>query len=263
VIKIKIISFYTHKGGTSKTTSIINIASILSNDFNKKVLVIDNDPQGNSTLILSQNNKYEDYFNSTNTIFELFTKRNINILDTIIQSNHNNNLYYIPSCSKHANTNMNIISYIDNSRILKNKIETIKDKFDYIIIDCSSNYDIVSTNAFLSSNYTIIPTQPRTFSISGLRNVIELMNQIKDFNNTYDYFILLTQAQINTNRFKELYNDLKQFKEFIPFYTSFLDIYEKAFDELKPINIYDNNINKNIGYKQYYDITKYLIEKMN
>lgn len=260
---MKTITVYNMKGGTGKSTSVINIASILASDYDKKVLVIDNDAQGNSTLILSSTPQFDDFFADKLTINELITEKKVTFEDVILQSEHAKNLYYVPANSKHVSTNMKIMSYIDNTRILQKKLKQIENEFDYVLIDCSPNYDLVSNNAFLASDYAIIPIEPKTFSLVGLNNVIDIVDNIKEFNNDFKWFIMLTQVKRNTIRYKEALKFLKNYnKQYIEHSSTFLDIYEKAFDNLKPVNLYNNNLEQNRGYKEYKAITKDLLNKL-
>ena len=179
----KIISLVNQKGGVGKTTTSINLASSLGY-LGKRVLLVDLDPQSNSTTGLGIN-KAE----INKSVYDVITN-NIDIKDTIIKTKFKN-LSIIPSLINLAGVDIELVQKgVSNEDFkigdqLKNQIETIKDRYDYIIIDCPPSLGLLTTNALAASNSVLIPVQCEYFALEG---VTQLLNTI-----------ILTQNKINPN----------------------------------------------------------------
>ena len=179
----KIISLVNQKGGVGKTTTSINLSASLAY-LGKKVLLIDLDPQGNTTTGIGINKGEIEY-----TIYDVLTsKREIN--DVIIHTDYKR-LDLLP-----ANVNLSGLETEFFSRSkeeptfaksfqLKNKIDPIKDNYDYIIIDCPPALSIITINAYTASNSIIIPVQCEFLALEG---IMQLLNSI-----------MLAQRQLNPN----------------------------------------------------------------
>ena len=179
----KIISLVNQKGGVGKTTTSINLSASLAL-LGKKILLIDLDPQGNATTGVGVNkgeiaNSIYDLLRGTCETTEVITKTSFRNLDII------------PATIQLAGID---IEFIDRSRSdpsfkksyqLKEKLETIKDKYDYIIIDCPPSLGIITTNALTASNSVIIPVQCEYYALEG---ITQLLNTI-----------MLTQKNLNPN----------------------------------------------------------------
>lgn len=179
----KVIALVNQKGGVGKTTTSINLASSLGH-LDKKVLLIDLDPQSNSSTGLGLN-KAE----IKNSIYDVIT-HNIDINEAIIKTKFRN-LSIIPSLINLAGVDIELVQKgITNEEFkigdqLKNQLETIKDRYDYIIIDCPPSLGLLTTNALAASNSVLIPVQCEYFALEG---VTQLLNTI-----------ILTQNKINPN----------------------------------------------------------------
>lgn len=177
----KIISLVNQKGGVGKTTTSINLSASLAL-LGKKILLIDLDPQGNATTGVGIN-KGE----ISNSVYDLLSG-NCSINDVIIKTNFKN-LDIIPSTIQLAGID---IEFIDKSRQdsnfkksfqLKEKLEVIQEKYDYVIIDCPPSLGIITTNALTASNSVIIPVQCEYYALEG---ITQLLNTI-----------MLTQKKLN------------------------------------------------------------------
>lgn len=179
----KVISLVNQKGGVGKTTTSINLSSSLGH-LGKKVLLIDLDPQSNSSTGLGIN-KAE----IKNSIYDVITN-NIDINETIIKTKFQN-LSVIPSLINLAGVDIELVQKgIMNEEFkigdqLKNQLETIKGRYDYVIIDCPPSLGLLTTNALAASNSVLIPVQCEYFALEG---VTQLLNTI-----------ILTQNKINPN----------------------------------------------------------------
>lgn len=177
----KVISLVNQKGGVGKTTTSINLSSSLGH-LGKRVLLIDLDPQSNSTTGLGVN-KLEVSKSVYNVIMG-----DANIEDAIIKT-HFKNLSIVPSHISLAGTDIELVqksmvqSDLKISDQLKKQIDRIRDRYDYIIIDCPPNLGLLTTNALAASNSVLIPVQCEYYALEG---VTQLLNTI-----------ILTQTRIN------------------------------------------------------------------
>jgi chromosome partitioning protein len=165
---IKVISICNQKGGVGKTTSAVNIAAGL-NMLNKKVLLIDLDPQSHLTvclgLQLNENSK---------TIYNLL-KEESKINETIIDRN---GLKIIPSSITLAVAEMEFIGLLGREFLLKEALRDIKD-FHYIIIDCPPSFGLLTLNALTASHEVYIPLQTEYLALKGMSELLTTINTIK------------------------------------------------------------------------------------
>lgn len=177
----KVISLVNQKGGVGKTTTSINLSSSLGH-LGKKVLLIDLDPQSNSTTGLGVN-KLDVTKSAYNVIMG-----DADITETIIKTPYKN-LSIIPSHISLAGTDIELVQKsmmerdLKISDQLKTQIDKIRDRYDYIIIDCPPNLGLLTTNALAASNSVLIPVQCEYYALEG---VTQLLNTI-----------ILTQTKIN------------------------------------------------------------------
>lgn len=225
------ISFINLKGGVGKTTLTVAVAEILSMEFNKKVLVIDLDPQTNATVLLISQEEWEKRNNENRTIHQLFLDKieNTNVFDineAIISNvsnikNKDGNLDLLPSSIdliditdeiSALNRNNRIIDII-NSELQKKDVndKRVVDKYDYILIDCPPNLGGITMCGVYISNYYIIPVLPDTLSTYGLKQVINKIEkktrEIKRLDK--DYNIKALGVAINRYRDTKGYNRIK------------------------------------------------------
>ncbi len=168
----KIVSITNQKGGVGKTTTAVNLSSYLAL-LNKKTLLIDLDPQGNTTSGLGI-----DKSKLKATIFELLTGES-SVQDVIIPTMIKN-LFLIPS---DLNLNVFKTSYANAPRkefLLKEKvIDRIKENFDYIIIDCPPSIDILTLNALTAADEVIVPIQSEFYALEGIAQFSQLFELVK------------------------------------------------------------------------------------
>ena len=164
----KIIAFANQKGGVGKTTTCINLAAYVA-AMGKTVLVLDLDPQGNATSGLGVDKDKE-----LKTIYDLISgDANINdvILPTIIEG-----LDIIPSTVDLAGAEIEMVQMPQREKIIKGILEQIKDKYDFIMIDCPPSLGLITVNALTACNSVIIPMQCEYYPLMG---ITQLMNTIR------------------------------------------------------------------------------------
>ena len=168
----KIIAMANQKGGVGKTTTSVNLSAALAAK-GKKVLVIDTDPQGNTTSGFGIEKNELD-----NTIYELMLSEcSIKecILNDVIQG-----VSVIPSNVNLAATEIELIGVDRKEFILKREIEWVKDSYDYIIIDCPPSLNFLTINSMTTADSVLVPIQCEYYALEGLSQLIHTINLVKE-----------------------------------------------------------------------------------
>ena len=256
----KVIALVNQKGGVGKTTSSINLAASLGL-LGKKTLLVDLDPQGNSTTGVGIN-KGE----LTSSTYELLMGR-VNVKQVVAKTKFKN-LYLLPASINLAGVDMEMMeqSKLDHEFIpqvqLKKHLAEIRDVFDYIILDCPPSLGLITTNALAAANSVIIPVQCEFFALEG---IMQLLNSImlaqKKLNPSLDIEgVLLTMLDNRTNLGLEVVEEIKSyFKEKV--YDTIIPRLvrlSEAPSHGKPIHAYDP---KSRGTEAYINLAKEVIER--
>ena len=202
----KIISVANQKGGVGKTTTTVNLSTVLAKR-GKKVLLIDADPQGNATSGLGVE---KDDILSTYDL--LVTDSEIK---DIMQDTSIKNLRLCPSNMNLAGAEVELVSMMSREQRLKEKLESIKDEFDYIFIDCPPSLGLITLNSFTASNSVLIPVQCEYFALEGLGQLLNTINLVKKHLNK-DIQVegaLLTMYDIRTNLSNQVVKEVKRYFE--------------------------------------------------
>lgn len=169
----KVIAIFNQKGGVGKTTTNINLATCLALK-GKKILIIDIDPQGNTTSGIGIDKK-----NLDNTIYEVLVLENIDpkkaILPTIVKD-----LYIIPSSVKLAGAEVELVELEAREKKLKKAIDKIKSDYDFIFIDCPPSLGLLTINSLTAVDSVLIPIQCEFYALEGVSQLMNTVNLVKN-----------------------------------------------------------------------------------
>lgn len=251
----KIISVANQKGGVGKTTTTVNLGTILAKK-GKKVLLIDADPQGNATSGLGVEKDVEK------SVYDVLV--NDTEIEDVYQDTMIKNLKVCPSNINLAGAEVELVSMMSREQRLKEKLIKVKDEFDFILIDCPPSLGLVTLNAFTASDSVLIPVQCEYFALEGLGQLLNTINLVKKHLNKslYTEGALLTMYDIRTNLSNQVvkevkkYFDNKVYKTVIPRNVKL----SEAPSYGMPITLYDP---KSKGAKSYDKFTKEFLKINN
>jgi len=209
-----VVSTINMKGGVGKTTLSVNLAACLARDHNKKVLLVDLDPQTNATMSLITPEKWEEWTQDNGTLADVLGRNDVysmgedypiekSVLKNAVKDNLIPSLDLIPSHLKLTFLDLDLAGQAGREHILDRKIESIKDDYDFIICDCPPNLTIATQNALVASDYYLIPIQPDFLSSLGLGllyNRVVMLSRNLRLNNLKLLGIVFTRVD---NRLKQ------------------------------------------------------------
>ena len=249
----KTIAIANQKGGVGKTTTSINLAAGLAY-LNKKVLLIDFDSQGNATQGIGHRVGLNDL-----TVYD--TLLNDVSVEKCIKSLKTPPLDILPSNMNLAGADLQLADIEDHrEQYLNNAIKTIKDKYDYIIIDCPPSLGLLNTNALTAADSVLIPVQCEYYALEGITQLLQTIRLVqRAFNpNLKIEGVLLTMYDARTNLSSEVAQDIrKHFKE--KAYKTFIPRNIKL-SEAPSVgkSIFDYEVNSD-GAKAYVSLTREVI----
>ena len=202
----KVVSVANQKGGVGKTTTTVNLSTMLAKK-GKKVLMIDTDPQGNATsgIGIDKENEFSIYDVLINEVDMTKT-----ILETQVK-----NLWICPANINLAGAEVELVSMFSRERRLKEQLDKIKDNFDFILIDCPPSLGLVTLNAFTASDSVLIPVQCEYFALEGLGQLMNTINLVRKHLNKSLYIegAVLTMYDIRTNLANQVVREVKRYFE--------------------------------------------------
>jgi chromosome partitioning protein len=166
-----VIAIANQKGGVGKTTTAINLSAALAK-AGKKVLIIDLDPQANSTLT------FLDHLTIEQSVYEVLVEVGASI-DTIVRQTKVSGLDILPARINLAKIESKLIGEFDAPFRLKDRIEGLTKRYDYIIIDTPPTLGLITVNALVASDYLIVPIQPSYFALEGTDDLLETVEKVK------------------------------------------------------------------------------------
>lgn len=244
----KIIAIANQKGGVGKTTTAVNLSTILAKKGNKVVL-LDADPQGNATSGLGV--EKED----GKSLYDVLI--NEEPIENTLRDTIEKNLKICPSNMNLAGAEVELVSQMSREHRLKEQIELVKDRYDYILIDCPPSLGLITLNSFTAADSVLIPVQCEYYALEGLGQLINTINLVKKhLNKSLEIEgAILTMYDIRTNLSNQVvkevkrYFDDKVYKTVIPRNVRL----SEAPSFGMPITVYDP---KSKGAKSYEKLTK-------
>ena len=215
----RIIAIANQKGGVGKTTTAINLSASLA-ALGKKVLVIDTDPQGNTTSGFGvDKNELE------NTIYELILGE-CSIQDCMIK-NVVEGVSILPSNVNLAAAEIELIGVDKKEYILKNEVDYVKDDYDFIIIDCPPSLNMLTINSMTTADSVLVPIQCEYYALEGLSQLIHTINLVKERLNPDLRIdgVVFTMYDSRTNLSMQVVENVKQ------------NLNQKVYNTLIPRNI--------------------------
>ena len=240
----RIIAVANQKGGVGKTTTSTNLSACLA-ELNKKVLLIDIDPQGNATSGVGvDKNQLE------NTVYEMIIgecEMEECLLKDVID-----NLDLLPSNVNLSGAEIDLIGVEEREYILKKKIDDIKDNYDFIVIDCPPSLNMLTVNAMTTADSVLVPIQCEYYALEGLSQLIHTINLVKErLNPTLEIEgVVFTMYDARTNLSLQVVENVKSnlkqnvYKTIIPRNIRLAE----APSHGMPINLYDS---KSAGAESY------------
>ncbi len=250
----KVIAIANQKGGVGKTTTTINLSASLAAK-GKKVLVIDMDPQGNTTSGFGiDKNALE------NTVYELILGE-CSIQECLLK-NVIENVCVIPSNVNLAAAEIELIGVEKKEYILKGEVDWIKEQFDFIVIDCPPSLSMLTVNAMTTADAVLVPIQCEYYALEGLSQLIHTVNLVRErLNPTLDIEgILFTMYDARTNLSTQVVENVKDhltqkiYETMIPRNIRLAEAPSYGM----PINLYDP---KSAGAESYMALAEEIINK--
>jgi chromosome partitioning protein len=208
----KVIAVTNQKGGVGKTTTAINLAAALALE-GRKVLLVDCDAQGNATSGVGLKGERAP----SGTIYEALTATDgaeqTSGADNFILPTTVQNLSIIPATRDLSGAEIELISFADRERRLRNFLEPLKAQFDFIIIDSPPSLGLLTLNALVAADKVLIPLHCEYFALEGLADLVATMRRVRaSLNPTLDIEgVLLTMNDERTNLGQQVSKDVREF----------------------------------------------------
>lgn len=202
----KAIAIFNQKGGVGKTTTNINLAACLAKK-GKRILVLDIDPQGNTTSGLGINKKELEY-----TSYDLLVDDEINPLKTVYHTNVEN-LDIIPASVDLAGAEIELVQLEGREKRLKNALAKIQERYDYIFLDCPPSLGLLTINALTAVNSVLIPIQCEFYALEGVSQLMATIELVRRSMNPYLQIqgVILSMFDGRTNLSIQVVDEVKRY----------------------------------------------------
>lgn len=244
----RMIAVANQKGGVGKTTTSINLSASLA-EKGKKVLLVDMDSQGNTTSGLGLEKNELD-----KTIYEVL-RDEITVEEALIEIDHCfGNLFLIPANRNLAGAEIELITSENMQFILKEKLKSVRDEFDFIILDCPPALGMLTVNAMTASDSVLVPIQCEFYALDGLTQLIYTINLIQENLNPSLYIegVVFTMYDARTNLSLQVVENVKDnltqniYKTIIPRNVRLAEAPSHGL----PINLYDKRSSGAEAYRR-------------
>ena len=250
----RIIAIANQKGGVGKTTTAINLSAALA-EKNKQVLLIDLDPQGNATSGVGM-----DKGQLENTVYDLILGE-VSIQECIEYTEFEN-LYIIPSSVDLAAAEIELIGIQEKEYIIRKEVGKVKERFDFILIDCPPSLNLLTINAMTTADTVLVPIQCEYYALEGLSQLIHTINLVQERLNSNLVMegVVFTMYDARTNLSLQVVESVKNnlnttvYKTIIPRSVRLAEAPSHGL----PINKYDS---KSTGAESYRMLAKEVINR--
>lgn len=244
-IKATVFAIVNQKGGVGKTTTAVNLASSLA-ETGKKVLLIDFDPQSNATSGIGLKPECIEF-----CIYHLLMDESY--LDKVLHPSIFETLHVIPSNRDLAGAEVELVKMEGREGLLRKRLESLKEYYDYIIIDCAPSLGLLTINALVAADRAIIPVQCEYFALEGIAGLVQTLTQVKDHLNPKLEIggIVLTMFDKRTSLNKQVVDNTRRFFKNLVFNTIVprnIRLTEAPSHGI-PISLYDSSSTGAIAYK--------------
>ena len=201
----RVIAVINQKGGVGKSTTVINLSACLGEN-KKKVLVVDFDPQGNSTSgygIEKEELEHDIY----DVILHDYP------IEDAIMGTCESNVFIVPATIQLATAEIELVTAMARESVLKDAISKVKDEFDYVLIDCPPSLGLLTINALIASNSLLIPIQCEYYALEGVAKLLESMQMVKRrMNPDLEIFgVLMTMFDSRTTLSKQVVDEVREY----------------------------------------------------
>ncbi|MEI7998025.1 MAG: AAA family ATPase [Candidatus Omnitrophota bacterium] len=242
----KTIAICNQKGGTGKTTTSVNLSGALA-DLGKKILLVDMDPQGNTTSGVGINKN-----EIKSSVYDVLIHK-LAISDVIIPTAYPN-LHLLPCNINLTGAEIELVGVLSRETRLKKAIDSVKANYDFIFIDSPPSLGLLTLNSLVAADTIIIPIQCEFYALEGVSGLLNTINLVKDGLNSNLNIegVLMTMADFRTNLTNEVITEIKSFfKEKV--YTAIIPRNVRLSEAPsfgKPIHVYDPTSVGAIKYKE-------------